>query len=456
VRLGRIRLLQGDVIMISQGIRFIHTDIWKIRLKNLSPTKAFFIKYLRIIILAWRGFVKDHCQKTASVLTYYSLLNVVPVIAVVFGIAKGFGLEKIIEKQILQTAEKANWQADLTNQILNFSHSFLEKVNGGLIAGTGVILLFWTVISIMGKIEDSFNGIWEVKKSRTLARKFTDYLAMMFLAPVLLVISGSATILVASKVEAIISKIAFLGIFSSVIFFLLSLLPYVSMWILLTMLYLVMPNTRISLRSGVLGGVAAGTIYQMVQWIYIKFQIGVASYSAIYGSFAALPLFLVWVQMSWMILLLGAEIAHASEHYETFGFYSDYLQISIYSRKFLMLRIIQLLTKKFSLGEKPLSAKQIASALEIPVRLVQQLLDELTNTGLVTETTTRTRNEVAFQPGRTIEGITVKHALDEYEKNGLIQIPDSQSEEAERISKYLRDISDAIEKSPGNVTLKGI
>ena len=456
MRLGRIRLLQGDVIMISQGIRFIHTDIWKIRLKNLSPTKAFFIKYLRIIILAWRGFVKDHCQKTASVLTYYSLLNVVPVIAVVFGIAKGFGLEKIIEKQILQTAEKANWQADLTNQILNFSHSFLEKVNGGLIAGTGVILLFWTVISIMGKIEDSFNGIWEVKKSRTLARKFTDYLAMMFLAPVLLVISGSATILVASKVEAIISKIAFLGIFSSVIFFLLSLLPYVSMWILLTMLYLVMPNTRIWLRSGVLGGVAAGTIYQMVQWIYIKFQIGVASYSAIYGSFAALPLFLVWVQMSWMILLLGAEIAYASDHYETFGFYPDYLQISIYSRKFLMLRIIHLLTKKFSLREEPLSAKQIASALEIPVRLVQQLLDDLTNTGLVTETTPGTKNEVAFQPGRPIEDITVKHALDEYEKNGLIQIPDFQSEEAQRMSIYLRDISDAIEKSPGNVALKGI
>ena len=434
----------------------MNTDIWRIRLKDLSPLKAFFMKSLRIVILALRSFVKDHCQRTASVLTYYSMLNVVPVIAVVFGIAKGFGLEKVIEKQILQTAEKANWQADLTSQILKFSHSFLEKVNGGLIAGVGMVLLFWTVISIMGKIEDSFNEIWEVKKSRSFVRKVTDYIAMMFLAPILLVISSSATVLVASKVQMIVNKIAFLGIFSSAIFFLLSLLPYVTMWTLLTMLYLVMPNTRISLRSGVLGGVAAGTIYQIVQWIYIKFQIGVASYSAIYGSFAALPLFLVWIQMSWMILLLGAEIAHASEHYETFGFYPDYLRISPYSKKFLMLRIIHLLTKTFSRGEKPLSAKQIASALEIPVRLVQQLLDELTHTGLVTETMTRTRDEVGFQPGRTIEDITVKHALDEYEKNGLIQIPDPQSEEAERISGYLRDISEAIEKSPGNVTLKGI
>ncbi len=157
-----------------------------------------------------------------------------------------------------------------------------------------------------------------------------------------------------------------------------------------------------------------------------------------------------------MILLLGAEIAHASEHYETFGFYPDYSRISTYSKKFLMLRIIHLVAKKFSLGEKPLSAKQIASTLEIPVRLVRQLLDELTQTGLVTETTARTRNEGAFQPGRSIEGITLKHALDEYERNALIEIPDFQSEEAERISKYLRDISETIEKSPGNVALKAI
>jgi membrane protein len=389
-------------------------------------------------------------------LTYYYLLNIVPVIAVVFGIAKGFGLEKIIEKQILQTAEKSNWQTDLTHYILTFSHSFLEKVNGGLIAGIGVILLFWTVISIMGKIEDSFNGIWEVKRSRSLTRKFSDYIAMMLLAPILLIISSSATVLVVSQVQAIVDKITFLGIFSSILFFLLRLIPYFSIWILLILVYLMMPNIKVSLRSAILGGVAAGTIYQIVQWIYIKFQIGVASYSAIYGSFAALPLFLVWVQMSWMILLLGAAMAHASEHYETFGFHPDYLQISAYSKKFLILRIIHLLTKKFSLGEKPLGAKQIASTLEIPVRLVQQLLDELINTGLVAETMSRTTNEIAFQPGRTIEDITVKHALDEYEKNGVIPIPDSQFEEAKNIFRYLNDISDAIEKSPGNVPLKGI
>ncbi len=442
--------------MVSRILYFFKTGIWEIKLKDLPPLEAFVIKYLRIILLASRGFIRDHCQKTASVLTYYSLLNIVPVIAVAFAVAKGFGLEKIIEKQILQMADKANWQADITNQIISFSHKLLEQARGGLIAGVGVVLLFWTVISILGKIEESLNDIWEVRKPRTLIRKFSDYIAMMVFAPVLLVISSSATVLVASQVKVIVNKIALLGVFSKVIFLLLNLLPYVSIWILLTMLYLVMPNTKIPIRSAILGGITAGTITQIVQWLYIKFQIGAASYGAIYGSFAALPLFLGMLQMSWMIVLFGAEMAHANEHYETYGFHPDYSQISVSSKKLLMLRVFHLLTKKFSLGEKPLGATQIAHTLEIPIRLVHQLLHELSDVGLVVETAKGTKSEAAFQPGRTIENITVKFALDEYEKYGMTKIPDYQSDEAEKISKYLKDISETMEKSPANVRVKEI
>jgi membrane protein len=442
--------------MVSRIIYFFRIGIWEIRLKNLHPLKVLGVKYLRVILLASQGFLKDHCQKTASVLTYYSLLNVVPVVAVAFAIAKGFGLEKLIEKQILQMADKANWQADITTQIISFSHKLLDQARGGLIAGVGVALLFWTVISILGKIEESLNDIWEVRKSRTLIRKFSDYIAMMVFAPVLLVISSSATVLVASQLKVIVNKIALLGVFSKVIFLLLNLLPYVSIWILLTMLYLVMPNTKIPIRSAILGGITAGTITQIVQWLYIKFQIGAASYGAIYGSFAALPLFLGMLQMSWMIVLFGAEMAHANEHYETYGFHPDYSQMSVSSKKLLMLRVFHLLTKKFSLGEKPLSAHQIAHTLEIPVRLVRQLLHELSEVGLVVETSKGIKSEVAFQPGRTIENITVKFALDEYEKYGITKIPDYQTEEAEKISKYLKDISETIERSPANVRLKEI
>ncbi len=442
--------------MISRILVFFKTGIWETRLRDLSPIQAFFTKYLRILLLASRGFMRDHCQKTASVLTYYSLLNVVPVVAVAFAIAKGFGLEKLIEKQILQMAEKANWQADITHQIITFSHKLLEQAKGGLIAGIGVVLLFWTVISILGKIEDSLNEIWEVRRSRTLVRKFSDYMAMMVLTPVLFIISSSATVLVASQLKVIVNKIAVLGVFSKVILLVLNLLPYVSIWILLTMVYVIMPNIRIPIRACIFGGIAAGTILQIVQWVYIKFQIGVASYGALYGSFAALPLFLGWLQMSWMIVLLGAEIAYAYEHNETFGFHPDYSRISTSSKKLLVLRIFHLLTKKFSLGEKPLTPVQVAHMLEIPVRLVGRLLNELADVGLVTETTKGIKSEVAFQPGRTIENITVKFALDEYEKHGITEIPDNRSDEAEKISSFLKEISDTIEKSPGNARLKEI
>ncbi len=442
--------------MISRIARFLEVGVWEIRLKDLPLIKAFFVRALRILLLASRRFVTDNCQKTASVLTYYSLLNVVPVVAVAFAIGKGFGLEKLIEKQIVHIGENANWQPDITNQILTFSHNLLDQAKGGLIAGVGIVLLFWTVISILGKIEESLNDIWEIKQSRTLIRKFGDYVAMMVLGPLLLVVSSSATVLVASQVTLILAKISFLGVFSKVILFLLNLLPYVSIWVLLTMLYLIMPNSVIPLRSAILGGVAAGTIVQIVQWAYIKFQIGVASQGAIYGSFAALPLFLAWLQISWMIVLFGGQIAHASEHYETYGFYPDYSGISFSSKKLLMLRIFHLLTKRFSLGEKPSSVQQIAHALEIPVRLVQTLLRELSEVGLVVETARGVKGEAAFQPGRTIENITLKLALDEYEKYGVTKIPDYRSDDAEKIARHLKEISETIEKSPGNIRLKEI
>jgi membrane protein len=442
--------------MISQMVQFFNTGIWEIRLRDLHPLKALGIKSLRVILLATRGFFRNRCQKTASVLTYYSLLNVVPVVAVAFAVAKGFGLEKLIEKEVQQMATKANWQSDISTQIISLSHKMLEQTKGGLIAGIGVVLLFWTVISILGKIEASLNEIWEVSKSRTLIRKFSDYIALLVLGPVLLIISSSATVLVASQIKVIVTKIAFMGVFSKVILLLLNLLPYMSIWVLLMMLYLIMPNTRISLKSAILGGVVAGTIVQIVQWIYIKFQIGVASYGAIYGSFAALPLFLAWVQMSWMIVLFGAQVAYSSKHYETFGYHPDYSRLSVSSKKVLMLRIFHLLIKKFSLGEKPLNISQIAYALEIPVRLVGHLLHELSEVGLVVETAKGIKGEVAYQPGRTIENITVKFVLEEYEKYGITKIPDHPSDEAERILKYLKDISETIEKSPANVHLKEI
>ncbi len=435
--------------MITTISHFFRTGLWQIQLRETPYLKGLLIKYLRVFFLAAQGFLRHHCQKTAAVLTYYSLLNIVPIVAVAFAISKGFGLEKMIEKQILQMADKANWQADITNQILTFSHRLLDQAKGGIIAGIGVVLLFWTVVSILGKIEESLNEMWEVKRARTLVRKFSDYIAVMVFAPVLLIISSSATVLIASQIKVIMSKIAFLGALSSVLLLLLNLLPYVSIWVLLTLVYLVMPNTRISIRSAILGGVTAGTIAQIVQWLYIKFQIGAAGYGAIYGSFAALPLFLVMLQLSWMIVLFGAEISYANEHYETFGFHPDYSRLSFSSKRLLTLRIFHLMVKRFAQGEKALSAKEISEHLKIPVRLVRQLLDELVEVGLVVETSGGPKHQVTYQPARTVENLTVKEVLDAYERRGISYDNFFQSDKEE-------NINEVVKKGLGNVLIKEI
>jgi len=443
------------VILVSGMMRFIQSGIWEVRLKNLSPVKSFLVRDLRVLILALGGFLRDKCLLRASALTYYSLLSIVPLFALVFGIAKGFGLETFIRNQIMQLAERANWPSEVVEQVVLFSSKLLEATKGGLVAGIGVALLLWTAISILGNVEEAFNDIWRVRRSRSLIRKFTDYISIMVIGPILLVISSSLNVVVASEIQSIVQRIELLGTVSSFIFFLLKFLPYLSIWALLLLSYIVLPNTKVRLKSAVLAGVVTGTVFQVIQWIYITFQIGVSKYGAIYGSFAALPLFLAWLQLSWMIVLFGAEIAVADENHETYGFYPDYARLSVASRKVLALKVLHLLVKRFVQGERPLTAVEISATLEIPVRLMRRLLDELIGARLVTETCRQGNREDTYQPGQATERLTIEFALEAYERQGS-NPAFLTSGENETIASYARAISEEMAKSPKNVLLKEI
>ena len=334
--------------MIRKVFQFVTTDIWRIRLRDIPRSKSFFLRQLRIIVLAVRGFDEDRCQLRASALTYYSLLSMVPVVAILVGIAKGFGFQEVLEKELLDNFSAH--QAVLV-QVMDFAKSLLETTKGGLIAGIGLAVLFWTVIKVLGSIERSFNTVWGVKKSRPWGRKFTDYISVLLIAPILFFLASSLMVFITSQVTFITAKFALLGFFSSLIFFLLKLLPYCIVWILFTFIYIFMPNTKVRFSSGLVGGIVAGSIYQLVQLGYISFQVGVARYNAIYGSFAALPLFLVWLQLSWLVVLFGAEICFSHQNVDTYEFEPDCLQVSVSFKKLLSLRIVHLLVKNFSAGK---------------------------------------------------------------------------------------------------------
>ena len=437
----------------SKMINFIKTDIWRIRIKSLPRKKSFFIKQLRILLLATRGFGQDKCPLQASALTFYSILSIVPVVAMAFGIAKGFGFQKLLEKLLF---EKFPGQEEVMIQVVDFARSLLENTKGGMIAGIGIVFLFWTVIKLLSNIERSFNDIWEIKKPRTYGRKFGDYLSIILISPILVILSSSATVFITTQITLITEKVALLGMFSPVIFVMLKLVPYCLVWILFTFIYVLMPNTKVNFSSGFIAGVIAGTIFQVAQWAYIIFQVGVAKYNAIYGSFAALPLFLIWMQLSWLIVLFGAEISFAYQYTDTYEFEPDLRQISPAFKKLISLQIAHLVISTFSKGATPLTASKISSVLEIPIRLVQQILDELVESGIFSNTEIKENRELSYQPARDINVITIKSIIEALEQRGVDNIPVAQTAELKSLSEVLQTFSYELERSPANRLLKDI
>jgi len=439
--------------MIARLKTFIQEDIWRIRAKGLPPLKAFGIRYLRILLAAAKAFQEHRCQLRASALTFFTLLSIVPIVAMAFGIAKGFEFEKVLQEKIL---ERFAGQEEILLEIFGFANSLLANTKGGLIAGVGVILLFWAIIKVLGNIENSFNDIWSVKKDRTFARKITDYLSVMLVAPVLLVISGSVTVFISTELAAITNKFDVMGILGTVVVVLLEITPFAIMWVLFSFLYIFMPNRQVNRKSGFVAGVIAGSVYVIVQLIYVKFQVGVAKYNAIYGSFAALPLFLTWLQLSWLVVLAGAEISCIHQNMDMLEYGPDARRANHYFRRLVALRIVNFMSRNFATGEVPLTAARISESLEIPRGLTTELVEELTESGILIEAANRGRDETAYVPARDTDQLTVKFVMDAMDRRGLDQIPVATTEELERIAQSLKDLGEAVEKSPANLRLKDI
>lgn len=436
---------------ISKSIQFSKTDIWRFRADKLPPRKSFWITQLRIFLLAVRRFNEDKCQLCASALTFYSLLSIIPVVALAFGIAKGFGLEKVFEAQLVA---KLEGQPEVADRIIGFARTLLENTKGGAIAGVGVVVLFWTVVKLLGNIESSFNDIWGIKKARNLGRKLADYLSVMMICPVLLIAAGSMTVLLTTQITAMIERLSFLGYAAGMIIFVLKLLPYAVIWVVFTFMYVFMPNTKVELKSGLWAGIVAGTVFEVTQFAYIKFQIGVSNYGAIYGSFAALPLFLVWLQLSWLIVLFGAEISFARQNVGAFEFEPDCLKLSHSFKRMVALMITHHCVKEFLHAKKAPTAEEISRELEVPIRLVRATLFELTEAKILSEVCTNESENIAYQPGCRIDDLTVTKVMGHLDQQGTDAIPIVESEHLDKLRDILRRFHEMNEKSPENLKIQ--
>jgi len=436
---------------LHKVMRFLTVDVWRIQARDLPRSRFLLLKNLRIILLALRGFRDDNCTLRASALTFYTILSVVPIAAMAFGIAKGFGLEAMLEGQI-RTALEGQEQA--AKMIIDFAKNLLESAKGGVVAGVGVAILLWTVIKVLGNIEKAFNHVWGIKKHRSLARKFTDYISIMLVCPVLMVLSGGATVIISTKVEEMLASIPMFDVLGPIIVLVLGVLPFALGWGLFAFVYMFMPNTRVRLKSAIVAGVVAGTLFQLTQWGYINFQVGVSKYSAVYGSFAALPLFLVWLQISWFIVLFGAELSFAHQNVDTYEFEPDCLTASHSFKELLSLRTAQLLVKNFAEGVRPATASEISHELGMPIRLTNDILNELVGAGILSETKIEEEyKEVGYQPARPPEVLTAAYVLDALGRRGTNDLPVVKSKELTKLSDCMDKFAEAVRKSPANTPL---
>ncbi|MDD1630341.1 MAG: YihY/virulence factor BrkB family protein [Methylococcaceae bacterium] len=432
-------------------ISFIKEDLWLLHEQRLPPFKAAIIKTLKIVTLSVQGFSSDLCPLRASALTLYSILSIVPVIAMLFGIAKGFGFETMLEQRLL---EQAPDQDAMVLQLISFAQNLLESTKGGVVAGIGIVVLFWTIISVIGNIEESFNYIWKISTGRSISRKFSDYLSLMLLAPVLLIASGSITVFLDTKINWLITVIELPEFGTWLVIKALSLSPLALMIALFTFTFIFMPNHKINYRAGIIAGIITGIMYHLLQGAYLSLQIGVSKYNAIYGSFAALPLFVVWLQTGWMIVLFGCEMAFFLQNYETYRNNNRFSDLSFSLKKVIALQITHLIIKNFIQLNNPLTADEIAAKLVIPIAIIQPVLSKLIVSHIIVEFKNQDEDDEVYQPAVDINILTIAYVINALEHCGQNHLPDINQEQL--FMNAVNNFRELMEASEQNRLLRDI
>ncbi len=394
-------------------IKFITFGIWQDSVYQKLSLKNAVAYVTRVIYILVNRFNADSISNKAAALTYSTLLSIVPILAILFGIARGFGFDNLLRQQIEQGLLGNN---EASKYIFQFVDSYLSQTTGGVFLGVGLIALLWTFISLVNNMESIFNDIWYVKKSRTAYRKLTDYFSILILMPILIIISGGLSIFMST----LVSKIEGYALLAPMMKFGISLIPYVLSWLMFTALYVFMPNTSVKLLYALIAGLIAGSLFQAFQFLYISGQVWVSRYNAIYGSFAALPLFLLWLQVSWTICILGAQLTHIMQNFKRYDNYKEVNNASYEYRNYLAVVLMSMICKQYAEGnDKPYSARQLSNKCHIPIQLTQMVLNELMEADLLIMNAPDKSQEEIYLPASGCVDITLAETIDRLSTKGF-------------------------------------
>lgn len=392
---------------VEKVIYFLTIGIWRVDTNGIGTLRAFFYKIIKSFILTFRNIDGSKLNSRASALTYSTLLSIVPLLAVLFAIARGFGLQNLVQSGL---GSYFAGQRELLEKAMVFIDNSLKYAQGGVFLGIGVVLLLYTVVNLIASVEDNFNLIWNVKTGRSYFRQFTDYLALILIAPVFIVCNSGLSIFLSSTSD--------MDIIGYVVSPFLKILPFIITILLFTFIFMYIPNTKIKFTSALFAGIISGIASQAFQMIYINGQIWISKYNAIYGSFAALPLLLLWMQLSWFIILIGVQLSFSFQNIRKFSFEKETEHISRRYKDFVALTIISLITKRFEKGEKPYTADELSEKYKIPTRLTADVLYSLQEMGMIAKTSSDEDHVFAFIPAIDINKITVSYFFDKIDRNG--------------------------------------
>ncbi len=402
--------------------RFLTHDLWHLTPDDLRGIWRVPVNILKALILSVKFFVRDNMSDKASALTYYTIFAVVPLMALLLAIGKGFNFQEVLQQNV---RDYFPMQQELVDQVFGFANRYLQQTHTGLIMGIGIVMLLWVLISMIGNIENVLNGIWQQKKSRSTLRKITDYIAIILTIPLLIILSSGAQIFIQGFLRQDDDAFRFIstGLVTAI-----QWTPWVVTILLFTALYIVIPNTKVRFVNALIAGTIAGIGFQVFQMLYINGQIWVSRYNAIYGSFAAVPLLLLWIQMSWIICLYGAELCYAAQNIRNYDYESDVQNISRRYADFVTILIAAKIYASFrgtaasadTSEEALLTTENIGNQLHLPSRLTQMCISTLADSHIICETVNPNHPDIhEWMPRKDISAYTIGDLLRDIDENGI-------------------------------------
>jgi len=409
-----------------------------------NPVARWAVRQYKLLFYTVQGLSSHGTMVRSAALTFYTLMSLVPVVALVFAVVKGFGLAEGLEQNLYEVLPQS---PEVIDYVVGFAQKALARTQGGWVALVGVLTLFWAVIKVFGSIEDAFNNIWEVRSTRSAARKYGDYIAVVVVAPILWVISSSMGNYAAE----------ILGVAGSPALEVLSRAgSLVVAWVMFTFIYVVLPSTKVRFTAALTAGVVAGTAFVLFQWGYVYLQRWMTSYNAIYGSFAALPLFLLWMQISWEILLLGGELSFAYQNVARFDEERESLLVSYDCRRKLMVGVMVLVSRAFRDGRGAVSFSEIRDRLDVPTRIMNNILYTLVQARMLNEIRTEgTDYDLEYAPARDISTLRIYDILSAVDSHGFGRdtIDMRSNRELRRCAEVVERLKDVTRASTENVLL---